>query len=184
MILSIYTPTFRRPTYLRMCRESVERQSVPVQHIIISDVVGIGTGGMYFDIRNHVDSISGDYVLFLCDDNVLMDRYVAEDFCQAAESNGMPEVIIWKGKLSSLRETLPYPWGERPHISQIDLCSFVVRSDIWKRNANMWRDDADGAADFWFVDGLWESGCRFFWFDRLAHLALNVMYGQPEVMHG
>jgi hypothetical protein len=153
------------------------RQTEPCQHVIVEDKVGLGVGGMYRDIQNHVHKVTGDYVLVLSDDNCFHDDEVVEDlkrFVFAQEAT--PEVVIWRGSLQGI--LVPKLWGQRPKIAHIDLSNFVVRRDIWTRHADDWPDSYEG--DYHFIAKLWDEGYRFDWMQRDAYYAMRISGGAPE----
>lgn len=177
-LLAIYTPTYKRPTLLEKCKRSVEQQTCGCQHIIIPDEVGIGIGGMYRDIQNHVDEVDAEYVLVLSDDNCLYDEEVVEELGQFIAEHDRPDVVVWRGNLGWGYVPGPACWKQKPIIGQIDLSNFIVESSIWKRHANDWPDDYCG--DFYFADALYRAGHRFEWFDRLGYYAMKISKGEPE----
>ena len=50
--LSVYTPTYKRPQALARCKASVAAQTIPTEHVIIVDEIGIGIDGMYGAIQD------------------------------------------------------------------------------------------------------------------------------------
>ena len=72
--ITFYTPTYKRPTFLAVCKQSVQMQTCKdYQHMVIVDDAGIGVDGMFNDIQHHTDRIRGDYVFILADDDRLLD---------------------------------------------------------------------------------------------------------------
>ena len=174
--LTCYTPTFRRPKLLECCCTSVLLQAERVQHVIVPDEVGIGWR-IFTEIRRHAHKCIGEYVHFLSDDCALSDSLVSIDLRRFADSSEYPEVIIWKGQYPD--SVCPWqPAGVRPRLGYINLGNFVVRRDVWLRTADSWM--AEYAGDFYYVDSLWERGCRFAWMDRIGWRALAIMNGKPE----
>ena len=100
--LSVYTPTFRRPTLLAQCRASVLSQTEPVQHVIVHDDVGIGIDGdAPATSRTTPQKCTGEYVMVLSDDNVLLDEHFA---CgrstrthRSERTTTAPDVVMFKG---------------------------------------------------------------------------------------
>jgi hypothetical protein len=176
--LSVYTPTYKRPKLLERCKASVAAQYLNCQHVIVEDEVGLGVGGMYRDIQNHVHEIHADYVLVLSDDNCLYDEDVAGDLWTFAEENDWPDVVIWRGKINNVIYPTPVCWQKRPVECHIDLSCFVVRSDHWVANADDWPDSYEG--DYHFIAKQFDRGLRFTWFDRLSYYAMQVSKGAPE----
>lgn len=176
MRLSIYTPTYRRPGLLADCVASVEEQTVPVEHVIVHDHVGLGVGGMFADIPNHADRVTGDLVMVLSDDNVLTDRHVAEDLLNAWEGQERPDVMMFKGSIGSCIQ--PLVWAQEPVVERVDLSCFAVRRKVWQAHAADWGHRYEG--DFDFIHALWDAGYRFYWWNRLCFAAQVVSRGQPE----
>ena len=176
--LTIYTPTYKRPKALAVCVESVltQHKGWHVQHLIVPDEVGLGIDGMYADIINHVDEVKGDYVLVLSDDDMLCNDKFVSNLLDFTKDNEKPEVIIIK----AIKEgrILPSIWNAKPQCGYIDLSCFIVRSDIWKVNADKWGKRYEG--DFDFINSLWEQGYQFNWMDVVAVKAQRISRGQPE----
>ena len=169
--LSIYTPTFRRPFLLELCKASVAAQSAPVEHVVVEDKVGVG---VYRMIRDHVGEVHGEYVMVLSDDNVLVDGEFAADLATEAFEADLPDVVMFKGQIASTLQ--PAAWACEPIATMVDLSCFAVRRDVWLAHAADWGDRYLG--DFDFIHSLWTAGCRFYWWDRLVFRALQVT-GRP-----
>lgn len=176
--LTVYTPTYKRPTLLERCKQSVAVQELPCQHVIVEDTVGLGVGGMYRDIQNHVHEVNGDYVLVLSDDNCLMDIDVSLDLLNFVESHDWPDVVVWRGKINNIIYPTVHCWQKRPIECHIDLSCFVVKKQHWVDNADDWPDSYEG--DYHFINKQFERGLRFEWFDRLSYFAMQVSRGAPE----
>lgn len=174
--LSVYTPTYRRPKMLALNELSVSQQTVPVDHVIVHDTVGIGVDGMFADIPNHADKPVGQYVMVLSDDNMLLDGDFAADLELEAARADYPDVIVFKGKIDG--SVQPLAWACEPVFEQIDLSCFAVTVDVWRRYADAWGHRYEG--DFDFIHRLWADGLRFHWWDRLAFRALMISRGAPE----
>ncbi len=172
--LSIYTPTFRRPYQLGLCKASVEGQSSPVEHVIVEDTVGLGVDGMFADIPNHAHKVTGQYVMVLSDDNILVDPHFAADL--ELQADGDPDVVVFKGQI--MGTTQPAAWCCEPIETMIDLSCFAVRRDIWQKHAHDWGHRYEG--DFDFIHALWAARYRFHWWDRLVFQALQISRGAAE----
>jgi len=177
--LTVYTPTYKRPQLLERCKQSVANQTLPCQHVIVPDEVGLGVGGMYRDIQNHAAEVTGDYVLVLSDDNCLHDEDVALDLSNFVEAEGWPDVVIWRGKIEGRLYPTERCWNDRrPYECHIDLSCFAVRSRHWVANADDWPDSYEG--DFHFINKQYERGLTFAWYNRLAYFAMQVSRGAAE----
>lgn len=170
--LTVYTPTFRRPGLLAKCRESVLAQTVPVEHVIVEDEIGIGVDGMFAEIPLHAHLATGRYVMVLSDDNILVDRSFAHDL----EGKANADVVVFKGMVEG--RVLPGVWDSPPELGQIDLSNFAVEREVWQANADKWGHRYEG--DFDFIHHLWSQGFTFRWWDRLVFEALKVSRGAPE----
>ena len=176
--LSVYTPTFARPTLLATCRQSVEAQTArdAIQHLIVYDDVGIGIGGMFAEIQEHVGNLRGDYVYILQDDDVLAGPDVVERLRVFAIENNDPAVVIVRNQKRGM--ILPTHWMDRPRRNHIDLGSYVVRRDVLTAHAGDFAPKYDG--DFEYIDAVWRAGWRFTWCDLLFARALGTGLGRPE----
>jgi hypothetical protein len=172
--LSVYTPTYRRPFLLELCKASVKGQSVPVEHIIVRDDIGLGIGGMYADLRNHAHLPTGEYVMVLSDDNVLVDADFAK-YLEELVREHKPDVVVFQGQIGTTLQ--PAWWGE-PRETMIDLSCFAVRRDLWVAYADRWGARYEG--DYDFIRALWDDGHEFCWWRRLAFQALKISRGAAE----
>lgn len=163
--LTLYTPTFRRPQGLARCLWSVASQTIAgdIEQIVIPDHVGRGIGGMYAQVPQYVDAVHGDYVAFLCDDDVLTNPTVVEQVQAMARVCHQPPLILVQTNKNGSVWPSARIWP--PQMGAIDLNCAIVRRDIWKAHA------AAGAylpcyeGDFWFLDALASSGVAPIWFD-------------------
>lgn len=176
--LSIYTPTYRRPTLLARCVASVDGQTArkAIQHLIIPDEVGIGIDGMFAAIADNTARLRGDYVYILQDDDVLAGPGVVEALRDFAQSHGRPEVVIIKNR--KWGRTYPRIWQARPGLAQIDLGNYAVRRDIFTAHAGDFGRRYEG--DFDFIDAIWRAGREFTWCDMLFAVATVEGLGRPE----
>jgi len=155
---------------------SVDAQSVPVQHVIVEDLEGIGIDGMYAAIPEHVDELAGEYVMILGDDDLLADRWVAEELEAQVFARRPPVVMV---KADHMGRLLPDPWRGEPVCGSVGASCFVVRRDLWASHANDWGKRYEG--DFDFIHALWEAYAEeFVWWDRVAVLVPQIGGGRPE----
>ena len=174
--LSVYTPTFRRPAALANCEVSVKAQTIPCEHVIIPDDVGIGIAGVYADVPRHADKVHGKYVLFLSDDNYIIHADFAERLRDLIKREKNPDVVVFKNDIVGCIQ--PVVWGDVQY-GNIDLSCFVVERKIWTAHAECWGHHYAG--DFDFISKLWISGYRFYWWDSLEIRALRISNGVPEL---
>jgi hypothetical protein len=159
--LTLYTPTFRRPQQLARCLQSVSLQTEAkeVQHIVVPDHVGHGVSqGLFGRVATYAPSIIGRYVNLFCDDDVLAAETVVGQVKSFAEQRNYPPVIV--ANVRKGIHTLPMcdPEGE-PICGQVDLTSFIVRTDVWKENIHAYGARYEG--DYDHAKHLYDSGIRF-----------------------
>lgn len=160
--MTFYTPTYKRPTYLALCRRSVQAQTCrDFQHMVIVDDSGIGVDGMFHDIRRHAKAIRGDYVFILADDDRLIKAEGLGRVKAFAEANNRPPVIIVRNY--KWGRTFPLIWEQAPEFTKIDTGNFIIRSDVFLENADHFGECYEG--DWIFIEHLWNSGYPFAWFD-------------------
>lgn len=162
--LTLYTPTYKRPTYLAACKRSVQMQSdADYQHMVIVDDSGIGVDGMFRDIRWHVDQMRGEYIFILADDDRLYGRDSLRAVKAFASEHDTPPVIIVRNH--KWGQVFPTVWRAEPQLGAIDTGNFIIRADIFRENADQFGLRYEG--DFDFIHSLWEKGIPFTWFDYL-----------------
>lgn len=160
--ITFYTPTYKRPTYLTICRMSVQMQTCrSFQHMVIVDDTGIGVDGMFRDIRRHAKNIRGRYVYILSDDDKLLLPEGLEKVRAFAQANDNPPVIIVRNH--KWGKTFPLLWKHEPVHTKIDTGNFIIRADVFKENADRFGECYEG--DYVFIKHLWDKGYPFAWFD-------------------
>lgn len=156
--LTLYTPTYKRPQGLARCMESVGNQTavVDIEQIVIPDHLGVGISGMYLRVPYYASATHGQYVAFLCDDDVLASPTVVETVRACAELQGNPAVIVVMAEKGGAR----YPQGQvwPPLCGQIDLNCVIVRGDIWREFAGNGAYGLRYEGDFDFMTALAEAG--------------------------
>lgn len=178
-LLTIYTPTYKRPKALAYCIQSVGRQTdQDTQHLIIPDDKGIGIAGVYRDVRLHGHKVEGDYCLFLSDDDYLYDNNVVADFRQFVNEHDKPEVVMAKGIREGKTYPAPFCWQAPPMVGFVTLFNVITRRDVWIANATAWGECYEG--DYFFMRHLWDAGYLFTWWDRTICATQRVSRGKPE----
>jgi len=154
--LTLYTPYFKRPHGLLRNFASVQGQTIAaeIEQLVIPDHVGIGIAGMYARVPLYVDAVHGQYVAFLCDDDILAGPDVVDRLKAAAESEGFPPVLL----VQTCKGGHVWPAGAwwPPRLAQIDLNCLIVRADIWKAHASDYGHSYEG--DFAFAEALYKAG--------------------------
>jgi hypothetical protein len=173
-LLTIYTPTFRRPQQLARCRASVAAQTDgDYQHIIVEDHIGLGVAGMFRDIPTHYAHIAGEWVYFLSDDDVLTDPNVIADFrAQAFDA----DVVMAKSTIGEYTFPLAHCWRAEPREAGVTLSNWIVRREVWCSVPYGHRYEGD----FDHIAECWRRGLRFAWWDRVICHAEGWGRGRPE----
>lgn len=182
--LSFYTPSYKRPKALARCQASVGSQTLPCEHIIIPDEVGIGIPGVFAAVPTHAHKVTGDYVHFLTDDDYLVADTVAERLQTIAQANGLPDVLIVRVDKTLLLDdrwvTLHLPLCHaEPLLGRIDLACVVTRRDVWLEHVQDYSRHQRYEGDFDHVHAMWDAGRRFVYTD-LLFAAGKAMHGRPE----
>jgi len=176
--LSVYTATYNRPQLLDRCMTSVLRQSLPCEHIIVHDHVGLGVAGMYTDVKNHAHRCTGDYVMMLNDDDYLRHNDVVWDLWQADHGSDA-EVLMFRGDLCGEIYPREDSWRFAPNLGSVCISNFAMRNDIWLKHARDWQPIYE--ADFAMIDLLWKQNYTFKWLDPVVFVVDRVSRGQPEL---
>ena len=174
--ISVLIRTHKRPKSLRICLNSLNRQTKNnFCVIIISDDKDDNVEGLageypnlYFVFKhieplgypscnlyfNQVKSIiDADYVIFIDDDDEIIDNTYLETLENIYVKNGRPAVIM--SRVSYGEQVIPSDdgWANLPCASNIGTLNFCVRSDIY-RNCD-WTNDNLG--DFHFINSVFNS---------------------------
>lgn len=178
MLLTLYTPTFRRPRQLARCRASVVAQTRQdlLHQVVVEDTVGIGVAGMFRDIANHHAHIAGDYVYFLSDDDVLADADVVAELADFAAAHPDADVIMARAQIGEYTFPLAPCWQAAPRESGVTLANWIVKNAVWKSVPYGGRYEGD----FDFIAECWRRGLTFAWWDRLICRADGWGRGAPE----
>jgi len=179
-ILSIYTPTFRRPRLLEKCIESVQLQTVAqqIQHYIWPDQIGVGIAGMFKQIPSQAQHLVGEYIYILQDDDVLADVWVIEKLFEFIQDNDHPDVVICRNVKREMILPTRKCWGRAPLEGHIDLGSYVVSRKVFNRHCTDF--GARYAGDFDFIDAVYKLDWHFTWLDMILARAQALGLGRPE----
>jgi hypothetical protein len=175
--LSLYTPTYKRPQALQRCMASVAAQTAvaDLEHLIVPDYVGLGIGGMYQRVPSHAPALSGDYVHFLADDDVLASATVVEEVKKAAQANNHPPMLLVRVIKGQMHLPIgPQVWP--PVLGAIDLGCFITRADVWKAHAHTYGNRYEGDFDFAEAVAQWHEAI----FVDVLFLVGGVSRGAPE----
>lgn len=175
--LTIYTPTYRRPQGLARCLASVQNQTAvdEIEQIVIPDHVGRGVGGMFAQVPSYADAVHGQYVTFLCDDDVLAGPTVVERVWNHAAQHAQPPLMLVATQKGG--QVWPSAPAWPPQMGHIDLNCAIVRSDLWKRHVSAYGSRYEG--DFDFLSTLHRHGVEASWCDVLFSIG-GVSRGAAE----
>lgn len=159
--LTFYTPTYKRPIALARCLASVACQTAvaDLEQIVLVDHVGIGIDGMYARVPQYAGAVHGQYVSFLCDDDVLVSPVVVEDVRDFIEAHGHPPLVIVQTRKAGAVWPATRSWP--PEEGSIDLNCAIVRADIWHQHAGSYGHRYEG--DFDFFNALAQAGVPAVW---------------------
>jgi hypothetical protein len=188
--LSIYLPTFKttdgqlaRPQGLASALWSIDLQHTPrkdfVQVVIAEDAVrgGSGVGGMFAQVPEHAARVQGDYVVWLCDDDVLADDSVVTRLFAAVEEAHRPDVLV----VSTIKGhfgRLPFHGFGPPILGAFDLNCLVMKRDVWLAHVSDWAAGYEG--DYAAAIAMWNAGRRFVYRTDLLFSKGAISQGQPE----
>jgi len=171
MKFSIITPTLQRESLIR-CSESLDSQSYQDwEHIVVIDALDINRditrrlrveqrwivcfGRRFANFGNTPRHLAwklttGDYCLYLDDDNYLTDEWCLENIAEALNAAGSPPFVTFP----ILRFGVPFHIHP-PGVCQTDSANMVIRRDIAQ-----WPDIPDYTADGILAARLYaEHGC-------------------------
>jgi hypothetical protein len=133
--ITFYTPTYKRPQALARCLASVASQTVvgEIEQIVIPDHVGVGIHGMYARVPQYASAVHGEYVMFLCDDDVLADATVVETVKTFAgrHEEGTEHLPGRQSMAAAVRVDRP-ELRDRP-LGRVDAARGIVRSPVRRR---------------------------------------------------
>jgi len=176
--LTVLTPTYRRPRGLAACLASVRAQTrvTHLEHVLMVDHVGLGVAGMFAQVPRYAPLVRGQYVAWLCDDDVFAHHRVVADLEQLVDDAGEPPLLIVETVKAGRRWPDPKTWP--PLAGHIDLNSAIVRGDVWHQFAAAYGDRYEG--DFDHLAALAAAGVWPVFSDLLVSTGA-VSRGQPEV---
>jgi hypothetical protein len=178
-LLTVLTPTFRRPIGLKMCRASVagQHRAEDIQHLIVVDEVDRGVDGMYRDLPQVNDDIAGRWVYVLSDDDVLIYPRVVELIEQIERE--APDTQCIMVKMFCNGRILPWDacWHGAPQCGGVTLSNWIVRKEthIAHPFGHRYEGDYDAAAS------MWAAQVPTAWVDLVVAASQHgAHYGRPE----
>ncbi len=175
--LSIITRTYKRPVALAACLASLAEQTCQdwESHLIV-DEVGVGIEETYrlMSLRDWQE-ITGEYVYFLDDDNVLTGSDVLQSIRDAAHTQ--PDIIIARAILGDLG-LLPPRLGIPLTRGRVDLGCVVLRREIFLQAARAFAPRYDG--DYDYIAAGVEAANSLVWLNKIIMRAQRRSFGAPE----
>lgn len=178
-LLTVITPAYKRPIGLKMCKASVQGQDKAdqIQHLIVSDEVGKGVGGMYRDLPRFNEQIEGRWVYVLSDDDVLIYPRMI-DLIGHVEAEA-PDASVIMVRMFCNGRVLPWPqcWQAPPQCGGVTLSNWIIKREahIAHPFGHRYEGDFDQAA------ALWSAGLIFAWADLVvAASQQGASFGRSE----
>jgi glycosyltransferase involved in cell wall biosynthesis len=169
-----------RPTlYARHTASLCAQTDLDFEHVVIVDEVGRGVEWANKALAAHADGISGDYVLILDDDDVLLRRDAVAMLKRTVREHDQPHIVIYRGDHGELG-ILPHTasWGEAPVRCKIGSFDFITRADWYKRDIAHFGQPTVG--DFAFLDAMWQRDPRVVWLDEILVAVQRISRGAPD----
>lgn len=184
--LSIVTRCYKRPKMLYRCLESISKQTDgDYENVIIVDTVGIRSmPGEWHKQGEHLhkyaNRIHGEYVYMLDDDDYLVNfDFVKELKIICMERK--PDVVLVKMSRPWLHQVLPDDsvWEKKPIMDHIGTPCFIVKRELWMDYvSNYFKGDA---ADFFFIDAIFKTNPKIYWWDKVITCVPQVGQGITEI---
>jgi len=178
--LSIVTRCFKRPQLLERNKESVYAQlDQDWEHIFIVDDIGLGMEAANKSLALNAHLISGEYVLILDDDDILVDNNYVSGL-RAIVRSYHPDVIISKMRWHLQVEKPERQWWRHPpQHGHIGSPCFAVRREVWLQHIESFGTERSG--DFHFITAIWNAGCTFHWWKQVTSEILQIGAAMPEI---
>lgn len=176
--LSIYTPSLPLRTLQReACIASVAVQTLSwsIQHVIEVDYHTLGVAGMFARVAAYPPRFVGEYVTWLCDDDVLADEAIVERLYREIQAAGRPPVCVVSTEKGE-HGRLPSSPGVEPVLGRWDLNCLVVRRDVWERHLGALLP-ACYESDFQWMRAIYAAGHPF-------HDARHLLLSRGAVSRG
>lgn len=196
--LSVLTRTHQRPKFLRRCLDSLKKQtkrnfvivlisdckedkvdslvseysdlSIVVKHI--DNPVIWPSCNIYFNMVK--DIIDSDYIVFVDDDDVVIDDSYFETLEDIVVKNTVlryPVIMSRSMYCPNASTRIPFPeemyWNKFPIYSHVSTLNFCVRSDLYKKFE--WPNVRGG--DFYFINTVFKNidwKKDVYWYDKLT----------------
>lgn len=177
LMLTIVTPTYKRPIGLKMCKASVKGQhrTKEIQHLIVPDKIGKGVDGMYRDLPQINDQIQGTWVYVLSDDDVLVYPRIIDIIEHVEREAPLAQCIMVK--MFCAGRILPYPWQAPPVCGLVTLSNWIVRKEV--HVAHPFGQRYEG--DYDQIASIYAAGIPTAWVDVVVAASQSgANHGRPE----
>jgi len=186
--LTIVTGCYLRPVMLERNITSVLAQTERSwQQIFLYGDAESGIGGFHRRLGERQSEYTGRYIYVLPDDDMLIDSgFIAGLRRICAEHD--PDVVMVKADKLHLG-ILPSEqvWGGGKLIfGEVDLLNYIVRAEVWKQHSAAFTNQdypyhhGAYAGDYSFIEDVFKSGARVYWWDRLVAKSQRISHGKPE----
>lgn len=176
--LEVITRTYKRPTMLRRCKESLPGHSPgELRHTVLNDPIGRGVGWANGRLATHTPNAR--YVWILDDDDECVHSTLLVELKRIAAQED-PELIMLRMDHGP-RGVLPtvLTWGLAPVHGRIGCSAFVTRSDLWMKHRHVWAG-ARYYSDFEFISAAFADARNVYWHDVVASRVQRISLGMPE----
>jgi hypothetical protein len=177
--ISIVTRNYyKREEMFKNCCASVSMQKdQDFDHVIIKDMVGIGSAKANRLFYSNKDRVRGEYVFMLDDDDIFTsDEFVGDMKGIVAEHS--PGLIFVRMLINEELYPTSVVWKrERLHQNHVGTSNVVVRNDLWQKYIERFSDSQVG--DFLFINSVFMEKPKIYWQDKLYSKTTRISHGQP-----
>ncbi|GAG56336.1 unnamed protein product, partial [marine sediment metagenome] len=174
----------RRPEMLKICIESIKAQtSENYVHILHRDDKTEKGYGRFLANKSFakISPINARYVMAIDDDDMIIDSDFVKVFKKVVDKND-PEIVFFKGHISSAIYPAPTYWAKPPVRAQIGGSCFAVRLDVWKKHIHEFGKECCG--DFHFINACYRDTRKRIWLDRIvSKTQKKAGFGKGEDTH-
>lgn len=183
--LEVLTRVYKRPQMLAANQASLDDQTNDDwEQTLLVDEVGRGVGWSYEQLTAYAPKLTGEYIWLLDDDDLCVYPALVADLkaivAVASVAAHVPDVVMVRMDHGE-RGVLPPDrfWGLPPRQAAIGCSAYIVRRAVWQAHAGAL---APGhyASDFDFIEAIWQSRPRVYWWDIVASRVQRISYGRPE----
>lgn len=181
--LSIITRCYKRPVGFTKNLESIlELTDKDAEQIYITDKIGIGLYEANKSFGFVKNTIKGEYVFLLDDDDFITNPNMVSELKQIAKEHN-PDVIFFRMTIKNGQNNNYYPtdelcWGNKPIIARIGGSCFVVKKEVYNKFIHHFAKTRCG--DFYFINEVVNSGASVYWHDVKMCETGKVSRGKPE----